>query len=135
MAEQLIEQLMTGVRDGRTCPPEATAWHNTDQKVNPLTDSFAAVSALRVALPDFRFDDLRCSSTADGRVSVAQYVLAGTLPDGSRLHVPACLVVTAEDGVIIRCEEYLDAAPLLQVQALVGPAGPERRSTGVPDDS
>jgi len=41
---------------------------------------------------------------------VQQHVLRCTRADGTRVEVPACLVVTCAGGRITRLEEYLDSA-------------------------
>ncbi len=91
--------------------PDAVVWHNYDEVELPLERSLAVLGWLRRVAPDARFDDIRHNATADGFVQ--RSVLHATAPEGSRLHAPSCVVVTlAEDGRIVRVEEYLDPTPL-----------------------
>ncbi|MEJ2861656.1 hypothetical protein [Actinomycetospora flava] len=50
----------------------------------------------------------------------AQYVIVGTLPDGSALRAPAALAVHVEGGMVTRIEEYVDTAQLAGLFALLG---------------
>lgn len=123
VAARLIEQLMAGRPDPAMCPPEAIAWHNTDEVDGLLATGFERMAAIRRVLPDFRFDKV-VALDADGDVSVARYILKATLPDGSQLRVPGCLVVTAPGGVVSRSEEYVDTAQLAPLAAVLRPPTP-----------
>lgn len=99
----------------------AVSWHNFDEiEVQTEPESYDAVRAIRTVCPDFEFSDLRGHDTGGG-VSVAQYVLTGTLPDGSALRAPGVLVAHSEHGRIVRLQEYLDTAQLAPLFALLTP--------------
>lgn len=98
---------------------DATAWHNFDELDLRIAESFGMVAAILAVVPDFRFDERRHHPAA-GDVSVAQYILRGTLPDGSQLRIPGCLVAHTEDDRVVRIEEYLDSAQLAPLVAAVG---------------
>ena len=118
-AARMIDAFQAGVPDPDLCLPDATAWHNFDEVDLAIADSFAMITAILGVVPDFRFDDRR-HYQAGADVSVAQYTLTGTLPDGSPLRIPACLIVFETQGKVRRIEEYLDMAQLAPLAALLG---------------
>jgi ketosteroid isomerase-like protein len=91
---------------------DAVSWHNYDElEIPTIPDSFDAIRAIRTVVPDFRIDtDLRTSEV--GEMSIAQYTVSGTLPDGSALRAPAVMVIHHRDGKVVRVEEYVDTAQL-----------------------
>jgi ketosteroid isomerase-like protein len=95
---------------------DAVAWRNLDDSEQPIHQTFEATTAIRAVIPDFHFGDRVLHAERDG-VSVAQYHLAGTLPDGSSLRVLGCLVVHTVDGRVRRTEEYFDTAQLAPMRA------------------
>jgi len=100
----------------------AVSWHNFDEvEVQTAPESYEAVRAIRNVVPDFDFHDVRGHDTGDG-VSVAQYVILGTLPDGSALRAPGVLVAHSTDRRITRLQEYLDTGQLAPLFALLTPA-------------
>ena len=64
-------------------------------------------------LRDRRYEDVRRTVTPTGFVQ--QHVLRFTRADGTRQALPACLVVTCDDGRITRIDEYLDSAHLSRI--------------------
>jgi ketosteroid isomerase-like protein len=56
---------------------------------------------------DLHYEQIRVLTTPVGYVQ--QHVLHATAPDGTKVVVPACLVVEVRDGRIARLDEYLDA--------------------------
>lgn len=71
--------------------------------------------AVSGVVPDFRYEDRVVTGTDEGFVE--EHMVCGTLPDGSALRLPACVVAEVRDGRIVRLREYLDtaaAAGLLQ---------------------
>lgn len=97
----------------------ATSWHNFDEIQVPTEPaSYDAVLAIRKVCPDFEFSDIRAHEAGAG-VSVAQYVLTGTLPDGSELRAPGVLVAHSEEGRIVRLQEYLDSGQLASLFTLI----------------
>jgi ketosteroid isomerase-like protein len=95
--------------------PGAITWHSFDEVEAPtVPDTFATLRAIREKVPDFTMTDVR---TGEG---FAQYVLAGTLPDGSALRAPAAMAIHVEGGLVTRIEEYVDTAQLARLFALLG---------------
>lgn len=86
-------------------------------EVQTEPESYQAVRAIREVCPGFDFHDVRGHDAGDG-VSIAQYVILGTLPDGSALRAPGVLVAYSVDGRITRLQEYLDTGQF----ALLTPA-------------
>lgn len=88
--------------------PDATTWHNFDERDVDTEQSLRSNAWLQRAVPDLTWQDLAVHPTPSGFVS--QSILTGTAPGGPlRLH--SCLVVTLNDaGLITRIEEYLDSA-------------------------
>ena len=122
VAARVIDAFQTKTFDAEAFTADATAWHNFDELDLRIADSFAMVAAINAVVPDFTFAERR-HLPATGEVSVAQYTLTGTLPDGSALRVPACLVVREVAGRVARIEEYLDATQLAPLVTALEAAG------------
>ena len=88
--------------------PDAVVWHNTDDSEQTVEQNLRVLAWVVEHLADRRYEDVRRSPTPTGFVQ--QHVLRCTRPDGRRVEVPACLVVTVDGGRITRLEEYLDSA-------------------------
>jgi ketosteroid isomerase-like protein len=73
--------------------------------VDGLVRFSAAVSGV---VPDFRYEDRVVTATDGGFVE--EHMVCGTLPDGSQLRLPACVVCEVRDGRIVSLREYLDTA-------------------------
>ena len=109
--------------DGRRAPAtlyadEVTVWHNIGEREQRL-DQPPSFGRLRAALPDVQHADVKTHVTPSGFVVQATTVAA--LPDGSVVRVPACLVVTVEEGRIVRFEEYADSAAAAPILAVLQP--------------
>ena len=52
-----------------------------------------------------------------------QYVFVGTLPSGAALRIPACLIVTVRDGLVVRAQEYVDSAHAAALAEVFQPTG------------
>ena len=92
MSGTIERQVVEALADPSSIPPEgllapgAVTWHSFDEVEAPtVPDTFASLVAIRTVVPDFTMTELR---TGDG---YAQYVVTGTLPDGSTLRAPAAL--------------------------------------------
>ena len=118
MAERFLEKLAGGDLDD-LLSEGAVSWHNLDGVESPVSPTATAnFAAVRAAFPDFRYADVRYTVSEDG-VSLARFTLMATLADGSQLRAPGCLVVTEQNGLITRVEEYLDGRHLVPlVEAL-----------------
>lgn len=96
------------------CSPELRAVQNG----GPPMDAEALAgfaTAVRAVVPDFRYEEVRRAATGNGFVE--EHAVRGTLPDGSLLDLPACVVADVEDGRILALREYLDgyaARPLIR---------------------
>ena len=87
--------------------PDAVVWHNTDGVEQTVEQNLRVLRWVVDNLADRRYEEVRRTSTPSGFVQ--QHVLRCTRPDGERVEVPACLVVTCDAGRITRLEEYLDS--------------------------
>lgn len=121
MSGTIERQVVEALADLSSAPPEglfapgAVTWHSFDEVEAPtVPDTFASLAAIRAVVPDFTMTELR---TGDG---YAQYVVTGTLPDGSTLRAPAALVVHVDGGMVTRIEEYVDTGQLAPLFALLG---------------
>ncbi|MFT3855038.1 MAG: nuclear transport factor 2 family protein [Ilumatobacteraceae bacterium] len=118
-AERFLCALTGEDPDAVSIAPGAVAWHNLDGVEHDLRAAMADFPAARRHLPDLRYDELRCNVADDG-VSLARFVLKASLPGGTELRAPGCLVITEHDGAIVRTEEYLDSAQLSPLAAALG---------------
>ena len=121
IAGRVLDALASTTADGP--PPDlfapgAVTWHSFDEIEAPTVPAtFDSLRAIRAVVPDFTMVDVRASG---GEPGLAQYVVTGTLPDGSRLHAPAALVVHTENGLVTRIEEYVDSGQLATLFAALG---------------
>ena len=77
---------------------------------------FAA--AFRSVVQGYRYDNANCSATRNGFVE--EHDVRGTLPDGTEVNIPACVVAEVSDGKITRLREYLDTARAATVLKALG---------------
>lgn len=119
-AARVVDALMTLDPGESLFAPGAVTWHGFDEVEAPtVPDTFESVRAIRSVVPDFAMTGVRTHDA--GPVSVAQYTLRGTLPDGATFRAPAVLVVhTGDDGRVTRIEEYVDTAQLAPLFAALG---------------
>jgi uncharacterized protein len=87
---------------------DAVIWHNTDQVDQTKTENLRVLSWLvgHTAVRSYR--DIRRTVIDHGFVQ--QHVLHVGFDDGRTSDLPACVVVAAADGLIVRIDEYLDGA-------------------------
>jgi ketosteroid isomerase-like protein len=100
---------------------DVVIWHNVDQIEQSLDDSLKTMGWFAKRMPDKHYDNLRRQTTPHGYIE--QYVLRGTAPDGTKIEIPACLIVTVHGERITRLEEYLDSS---HIAPLARRAAPER---------
>lgn len=74
--------------------------------------------AFRSVVQGYRYENAVCSATATGFVE--EHDVCGTLPDGSELRIPACVVAEVEGGKITSIREYLDATKAAGVIKALG---------------
>ena len=93
--------------------PDVKVWHNHDRHEQELEFNLKVLGWLHRKLPDKRYEEVRRQPTPTGFVE--QHVLRATTPSGEQLDVPACLVVTIENGRITHVEEYVDSAHIAAI--------------------
>ncbi len=119
---ELADRFLTGVEAGdqetaRACyAPDARIWHNFDNVEQTVDENMRTLRWFARTLPDRRYRVLRREALKDGFLQ--QHVLEATLPDGTAWAMPACIVVTAKDGLIVRLDEYLDSAHAAVLQTI-----------------
>ena len=94
--------------------PDARIWHNNDGREQGPAENLRVLRWLEERLKNRKYEVVSRHAFPGGYVQ--QHVLSGTLRDGTPFRMPACLVVTVENGRIARLAEYLDSAhvrPLL----------------------
>jgi len=94
--------------------PDARIWHNDDGQEQTVAENLRTLRWLSRTLEDFRYEDIRRYSLADGFAQ--QHVLRATLPGHGALEVPASLFVRVENGLITRIDEYVDSAATRPLQ-------------------
>ena len=92
----------------RIYAPDVVIWHNFDQVEQTLEENLKVMFWMGKRLSGMEYGDIRRQPTPTGYVQ--QHILRGTAPDGTKLEMPACLVVTIEGERITRLDEYLDPA-------------------------
>lgn len=93
----------------RACyAPDARIWHNNDGKVQSVDDNIKGVHWIHKVLSGVRYDVKQRTALPGGFLQ--EHVLRGTLSSGEAFAMPACVVCTVEDGVIVTLDEYLDSA-------------------------
>jgi ketosteroid isomerase-like protein len=99
--------------------PDARFWNNV-LGGHSTTAQVLEISRLEAErIGDYRFDDVRVSTTDSG--FVLQITVVGVTRAGDSFRVPACLVARTENDRITAIDEYVDsahAAPLFA--ALLG---------------
>ena len=83
---------------------------NPEFDVDTLVKFSQAVSAV---LPDFRYEEIRRVATATGFVE--EHMVRGTLANGTKINIAACVVADIEDGKIRYLREYLDSAAAVEL--------------------
>jgi ketosteroid isomerase-like protein len=87
---------------------DATCWHNFDDFDQPLDDNMKLFEWMARKAPRRRYRVLRRDIVPGGWFQ--QHVLEARLPNGKDMKLFACCVITLQDGLIKRIEEYLDPA-------------------------
>ena len=115
LADRLFAAIEAGDLDAVRAlyAPDAAIWHNTDGAEQTVEQNLRVLRWVVDHLADRRYEEVRRSPTATGFVQ--QHVLRCTRADGTRVEVPACLVVTCAEGRITRLEEYLDSAHIARL--------------------
>ncbi len=117
----LAERMFGAIEDGdldtlrSLYRDDFTAWTNFDDSSKSLDATLAVLGWLCAKLPDRRYDVVRREIIDGGFLQ--QHVLRGTAPDGSPVAMPACVVATVADGLVVRIDEYLDPSALAALSA------------------
>ena len=109
-AEHFMISIQRGDTDAvRACnAPGATIWHNTDHVEQTVDKTIEAVKCLHRALKNVNYRVTRRVAFESGFLQT--HVLEGTRADGSALRLDACVIITVEEGLIRRLDEYIDSA-------------------------
>ena len=89
---------------------DMVGWRSFDQKELGKKQMVRVIEYLVGQVRDVHYENIRVETTPSGYVE--QHVLHATAPDGTKVVVPACLVVQVEGGKIQRLDEYLDSAAI-----------------------
>lgn len=101
--------------------PDATVWHNIDDKDKTVEESLAFIGGLQSVCTRTWNEQTRRTFTENG--FVVQHYTCAELKTGEQLRIPSCLVITVRDGKISRVEEYIEsraAAPGFAALAAAG---------------
>lgn len=108
----LADRLCAAIEAGDTASVESLydplvrIWHNTDNLEQSRDRNMAVLRWMTRTLRAIRYDVIRREALPDGFLQ--QHVLRATLPDGSALAMPACIIARVDNGLIVRLDEYLD---------------------------
>ena len=109
LAEALFKAFANG--DAATvralCSTDLKAFQNLNPPVN-LDALLAFAVAVKQLVPDFHYANARRTATPSGFIE--EHTVSGTLPDGSKLKIAACVVADVSEGKISNLREYVDAA-------------------------
>ena len=114
LAERLATELLAAITTTdvealrRIYSPDVVIWHNFDQVEQTLEENLKVMFWMGKRLSGMEYGDIHRQPTPTGYVQ--QHILRGTAPDGTKLEMPACLVVTIKGERITRLDEYLDPA-------------------------
>lgn len=86
--------------------PGARIWHNFDGVAQSVDENMRSLAWMDKRLSNRKYEIASRHVFAGGFVQ--QHVLTGTLNNGERFRMPACIVVQVEGGLIARLDEYLD---------------------------
>ena len=111
---RLADRLVAAIEAGDTAAvrecyaPGARIWHNFDQAEQDVDGNVRTLQWMVGRLSDRRYEVVRRVALPDGYLQ--EHVLRGTTSSGANLEMPACLIVTVDDGRISVLREYLDTA-------------------------
>jgi len=90
------------------CHPEATTWHNFDQKLTNLEQSKAGWGGYIAAFSERATTKIHRNFIGDGFFQ--QHTLIVRRADGSQKAWDVCVIMRFKDGLIASLEEYIDRA-------------------------
>jgi ketosteroid isomerase-like protein len=87
--------------------PGAIVWHNHDRKEVDARENMAAIGMLGQLVENLKNERVLLSPTDNG--FVLQFVTRGSVrSSGNDFEMQNCVVVTTDDGLISRIDEYVD---------------------------
>src|SRR6476469_13813 len=106
VADRLATELLAAITTTdvealqRIYAPDVVIWHNFDQVEQTLEENLKVMFWMGKRLSGMEYGDIHRQPTPTGYVQ--QHILRGTAPDGTKLQMPACLVVTIKGERITR---------------------------------
>jgi len=109
-ADRFIDALNVGDPEAvrRFYTPDATVWHNFDNADQNLEDNLKLLEWMVRKAKTRQYRVLRRELVPGGWFQ--QHVLEATSASGKTMKLYACCVITLQDGLIKRIEEYVDPA-------------------------
>jgi ketosteroid isomerase-like protein len=99
----------------RLFAPGATVWNAIGDATMKVEDSLRSLQAVLDVTSELSYTDVRVMPTAQGYLE--QHYVDAVMKGGQHVRIPAIMVVTVNDGLITRLEEYIEAnaaAPIFQ---------------------
>ena len=97
--------------------PSAVIWHSHTDTTQTAEENVQVLRLVTQRLRDMRYEEVRRQRTERGFVQ--QHVLRARGPAGQAVELRACIVCEVVDGQITRLDEYLDAAAVARIVALL----------------
>ena len=86
---------------------DAIWWHAFGDRVVSVEDSLAYFQLVLNVTENLRYEDVRITETPSGYID--QHYVRANMPDGTQVSMPAVMVVTVENGKVVRLDEYVEA--------------------------
>jgi ketosteroid isomerase-like protein len=102
---------------GQLYAPDAVIWHSHTGATQTAEENLQVLGLVTRRLRDLRYDEVRRQRTERGFVQ--QHVLRARGPAGEPVELRVCIVCDVVDGRITRLDEYLDAAAVARLVALL----------------
>jgi ketosteroid isomerase-like protein len=95
--------------------PGATVWNAMGDATMTVQDGLRLLQAVLDVTSELSYTDVRVTPTAQGYLD--QHYVHVVMKSGQHIRFPAIMVVTINDGLITRLEEYIEAnsaAPIFE---------------------
>ena len=95
--------------------PGATVWSAMGDATMTVQDSLRRLQAVLDVTSELSYKDVRVTPTEQGYLD--QHYVHAVMKSGQQIRFPAIMVVTINDGLITRLEEYIEAnsaAPIFE---------------------
>ena len=99
----------------RLFAPGATVWNAMGNATMTVEDGLRILQAVLGVTNELSYTDVRVTPTAQGYLD--QHYVDAVMKSGQHIRFPALIVVTINDGLITRFEEYIEgntAAPIFE---------------------